>query len=258
MFRITPEILAKTILLASYGIIKPTYNSVLPDSVKRRMQYIMSRPEFQREYFNMINRLKNLPQSVINNIGRRFILILEDKNIKFKISNKLNESILMKNRNYKNCFVIPPFLKDMKKDINLLYEYYTKEKRLSHYLALKKITESYSFVDLKKYKLLEDVKEKNFIRNFKNFLLYFYESNPNIKFVKLRKLLSIFNQSNNVNLEESDIIELLKNNDFGFIENFDEEKGIIEFKRIDPKKIKKSKKDKVKLLSRKYIKNNLN
>lgn len=263
MLRITPEVLAKTILLASYGIIKSSYNIPLSDTIKRRMQFIMSRPEFQREYFILINRLRKLPVSLLNNIGRRFVLITESKNNK-KIKIKLIKSnkIVNENKNFDNAYIIPPFIKKEENKIINLFEYYVKEKNFSKNEAIKKLKENFKNYDIKnilsKSKIYENQVKDEFLNSFENFLVYVYNNNKNIKFMKIDKLIDLFlSKKKTIEFDKKIIIDFLKNRKLNFIKNIYEDKNLIEFNRDDEKSIKKTEED-IEKMAKKAIKNRLN
>lgn len=262
MLKITPEVLAKTILLASYGIIKNSYNIPLSDTIKRRMQFIMSRPEFQRDYFILINRLRKLPVSLLNNIGRRFVLITESKNNKKLIIKSVRSLSRIKEKlMYENGFVILPFIKEEENKIINLFEYYIKEKKLSKNQALKKIKESYKKYNiskiLSKSKIYENSIKEEFFNSFENFLIYFYNNNKNTKFIKIDKIIDLFlSNKKNIDFNKNIIIDYLKNKKLDIIKNIHEDKNLIEFNRKNDINIKKNE-NSIKKMAKKAIKNRL-
>lgn len=84
--QITPENLARTIVLASYGIVKPRNNAELTAIQRSAIQRLANNPAFKREVEQLTKRFKRLPENLLRIFGKRIFIITESKNQgKYKI-----------------------------------------------------------------------------------------------------------------------------------------------------------------------------
>lgn len=88
----TPEALAKTILYASYGVIRASRNAPLTPSQSRIIERLANNPTFKRELEILTRRFSMVPSGVRNTFARGLFLIPEGRGYKVIFKEELLES----------------------------------------------------------------------------------------------------------------------------------------------------------------------
>lgn len=181
----TPEALAKTILYASFGVIRANKNAPLTPVQARIIERLANNPTFKRELEILTRRFRTIPSGVRNEFARRLFLIPEGKGYSVTFCEDLIES---KHRKIKKLYKIDLNeyydIKDIKKAFqNFVIMFYNNNKSvkaISVQDLLKKFLGSNIYAKTgedEKLELIKELKNMKFINFISDKMIEFVREN---------------------------------------------------------------------------------